>query len=509
MNSGKICVSVLSGKADDLVARMRRAESVADVVELRFDGLDPENIRLAFEQLASDKQVLLAMRPKAQGGQSERDLNDRIGFWMEYALHKNIDHGSIWLDHEHDLIPSKDFMFWVDQCFVVRSRHYLEGEKGFDLDKAYETVVSTKEVGKIVVSVKNAEDAVGIWKLLLRAVEEGRRVIALAMGEAGKWTRILGPAYGAFMTYAALEPGGETAPGQITAEDMIDVFRVRELDRETAVYGIIAGNTSYSASPWMHNPAFKSAGINAVFVPLQTTDLDAFMKKMVLPGSREVELNFHGFSVTNPHKQTIMQYLDEVDSTAERIGAVNTVKIEDGKLYGYNTDAHGFISTLKDKYGDLEGARVALFGAGGAARACLATLLDEGALVSIFARNDEKGAALAEEFGVPFEGAAGDREMADEFDIVVNATPLGTAGSNENFCVLAEPRLRGLKLVYDLVYNPPETRLIREAKAAGVPAIGGLEMVLSQGAKQFEIWSGKQAPLDAMRAGIRKRLGIG
>lgn len=507
MNSGKICISILADNAADLVAMMRRAEPLADVVELRFDQLDVENIRLAFEQLTSEKQILLTMRPKEQGGHSQRNLNDRIGFWMEYALHKSIDHAAIWLDHEYDLIPSKDFMFWVDQCFIVRSRHYLEGEKA-NPEKAYETIASPNEVGKIVISAKSAEDAIDVWKLLVRSREEGRKLTALAMGEAGKWTRILGPAHGAFMTYAALESGSETAPGQLTADDLLNIFRVRELDQETAVYGVIAGNTTYSASPWMHNAAFKAAGINSVFLPMQTSDIDQFMKRMVLPESREVELNFHGFSVTNPYKQTIIPYLSAVDETAARIGAVNTVEVQDGKLYGFNTDAYGFISTLKAKYGDLAGARAAVFGAGGAARACVATLLDEGASVGVFARNVEKGAALAEEFAVTFEGAVGERDMASDFDIVVNATPLGTTGSNAKFAVLTAEKLAGVKLVYDLVYNPSETRLMQEAKAAEVPAIGGLEMVIAQAAAQFEIWTRQEAPIDVMRSAIEKRLGL-
>lgn len=506
MNNGKICVPVIAETVEELVSLLRRAEEIADVVEMRFDGLDPAHVRAALEHLKSSKQILLTMRPKSQGGRSTKNLTDRVGFWTEFALHNAIDHRSIWIDHEHDLISQKDFMFWLDQLFVIRSRHYMEGEAGVDLDMTYETVVSDMEVGKIVVPVNDATEAIGVWKLLTRANEAGRRAIAIAMGEAGKWTRILGPAHGAFLTFASLETGVETAPGQITAEDMIDVFRVRELTAESSVYGIIAANTTYSASPWMHNAAFKSTGVDAVFVPLQTTNLEQFMKRMVLPESREVELNFKGFSVTNPHKQAIMQYLDEVDEVASRIGAVNTVKIEDGKLYGYNTDAHGFISTLKERYGDLAGARVALFGAGGAARACVTTLLDEGATVSLFARNEERGKALADEFGIAFEGSAGDRQMADDFDIVVNATPLGTVGTNSNFAVLTAPQLGGLKLVYDLVYNPPETRLMRKAKAAEVPAFGGVEMVVTQGAKQFEIWTGKEAPIDVMRSAIEKRL---
>lgn len=492
-------------KADELIALLRRAEAVADVVELRFDGLDPENIRIAFEQLSSDKQILLTMRPKEQGGRSAKNLTDRVGFWTEYALHRLIDHGSIWIDHEHDLIPSKDFMFWVGQCFVVRSKHYFDGQIA-DLNKAYDTTVSELEVCKIAIATKDVTDSIGIWKLLLKANEEGKRIIPIAMGEAGKWTRILGPAYGAFMTYASLEAGGETAAGQITAEDMTDVFRVRELNTETSVYGIIAGNTSYSVSPWMHNAAFKAAGLNSVFVPLQTMDLEGFLTRMVRPGSREIDLNFAGFSVTNPHKEAIIGHLDEVDETARRIGAVNTVKIEDGKLLGYNTDAHAFISSLKTAYGDLSDARVAVFGAGGAARACVYTLLEEDAKVTVFARNEEKRQALRDEFGIAHEQTAGDRRMADDFDIVVNTTPLGTIGSNSNFAVLSAPQLEGLRLVYDLVYNPAETTLMREAKTAGVPAVGGLEMLIAQGAKQFEIWTGLEAPVTEMRAAVEKQL---
>ena len=285
MNDGKICVSVYAETADELAGLLKRAEALADVVELRFDGLDAEGIRDAFDHLTSEKQILITMRPREQGGTSTRTLTDRIGFWMEYALHRSIDHGSIWIDHEHDLIESKDFMFWVDQCFVIRSKHYLEGQIA-DLNKTYTAAVSDDEVAKIVVSVKDAAEAIDIWKLLQKSNDEGKRLIPIAMGEAGKWTRILGPAYGAFLTYGALEAGGETAPGQITAEDMTNVFRVRELDRETKVYGVLAGNTSYSISPWMHNAAFKSAGLNSVFIPIQTTDLAGFMTRMVNRGTR-------------------------------------------------------------------------------------------------------------------------------------------------------------------------------------------------------------------------------
>jgi len=507
MNSGKICISVSAESAAELAGLLSRAEALADVVELRFDGLDAEGIRNAFEQLSSTKQILVTMRPKEQGGRSDRSLTDRIGFWTEYAIHRSIDHPSIWIDHEYDLRDSKDFMFWVDQCFVIRSKHYFEGQAA-DLQKAYDATVSDEEVGKIAVSTRNVTDAIEIWKLLLKANAEGKRLIPIAMGEAGKWTRILGPAHGAFMTYAALDAGAETAAGQLTAKDLTETFRVRELDRSTKVYGVLAGNTSYSISPWMQNAAFKAAGLNSVFVPLQTSDLGEFMSRMVFNGTREIDLNFAGFSVTNPHKVRIMEFLDEIEDSARVIGAVNTVKIENGRLLGYNTDAYGFISTLEETYGSLSGARVAVFGAGGAARACVYVLSVRSAGVTVFARNEAAGGSLADEFDAAYERSASSRKIGEEFDIVVNTTPLGTIGSNEKFAVLEAEQLKGLKLVYDLVYNPIETELMLEAKLASVPSISGMEMLIAQGVKQFEIWTGIQAPENEMRTAVMKRLVI-
>ena len=197
------------------------------------------------------------------------------------------------------------------------------------------------------------------------------------MGEAGQWTRILGLGHGAFLTYASVDADRETADGQITADELVNVYRAKQLDRDTRVYGVLGDPVSSSLSPYMHNAAFKDAGLNAVFLPLQVKDLDAFMRRMVLPAIREVELNFAGFAVTMPHKQTIMKYLDDIDPVAKKIGAVNTVKIDGDKLIGYNTDAHGFITSLKQRIPDLKGVRHAVLGAGGAARAVIHALKEE------------------------------------------------------------------------------------------------------------------------------------
>jgi 3-dehydroquinate dehydratase/shikimate dehydrogenase len=291
---------------------------------------------------------------------------------------------------------------------------------------------------------------------------------------------------------------------------MIDVFRVKELDESTEDYGIIAGDTTYTMSPYIHNAAFRTARLNAVFVPLQVHDLDAFMRRMVLPEIREIELNFRGFSVTNPHKQAIIPHLDYADDAAAKIGAVNTVKIENGKLIGFNTDAQGFIAPLVEKFGDLNAVNAAVFGSGGAARACVYSLKNAGADATVFARNVEKASALAEEFGVNLKELSADnsRLKADfsNFDIVVNATPLGTSGQCENETIATAEQLRGVNLVYDLIYNPPETRLLREAKLAGAQTLGGFEMLMAQAAEQFKIWTGKDAPINEMTAAAQMRL---
>jgi len=325
------------------------------------------------------------------------------------------------------------------------------------------------------------------------------------MGEAGKWTRILGLAHGAFMTYAALDAGKETASGQITAQDLIETYRVKELDERTEIYGIIGNPVSHSLSPYIHNAAFKFYRLNAVYIPFEVKNLDEFIAKFIRQETREIELNFKGFSVTIPHKQAIIKHLDFIDETAEKIGAVNTVKIIEGKLYGYNTDAQGFIEPLKNAYGDLKDANIAIVGSGGAARACVYALQQAEAKTTIFARDFEKGKILAEEF----QAAAGDLKSPtldfQSFDIVINATPLGTIGDLENETPVIARQIKTIHLAYDLVYNPFETRFLREAKSAGVPTIGGLAMLISQAMAQFKIWTALDAPMKEMsRAALNK-----
>lgn len=500
MINGKLCISICAKTAGDLFAKIARAESLADLIELRFDCLNQDQLELAIENLpATDKTYIITYRPSEQGGLRVLPLNVRLMFWRKVL--PLLSGRDVLIDLEADI----NFPFRFDETKVIRSAHFFS-DPSPDLRPAFFELSDLGQgIVKIATTSNDITETLPTWKLVETAEREERDLIPIAMGEAGKWTRILGPAYGAFMTYAALGSDEATAPGQITAADLIDVYRVKELRRDTKVHGIVAGNTGYSISPWMHNAGFRAAGENRVFLPLQVTDLDEFIKRMVRVETREIDVNFAGFSVTNPHKQAILAHLDEIDETGKKIGAVNTVRIEDGKLFGYNTDAPGFIEPLIDLYGDLVGAKVAVVGAGGAARACVYSLVKEGAEVTVFARDTSKADNFAESFNVRVDSIP---RSFTGLDIVVNCTPLGTKGDTEDKTIATADQLSGVKLVYDLVYNPIETKVIREAKQAGVRTLSGLDMLIAQGAEQFHIWTGREAPLQAMTAAVKKKLNL-
>lgn len=500
MNNGKICVSVCAETFDELIEQIKRAEKWADVIEIRFDCLRKDEVNRAIEDLPKvDKQYLAAFRPKEQGGKRELLLSERLKFW-EFFFWTNKGR-NFWIDFEFDL----NFIVQPEKHSTIVSSHEFSvaPENSF---VTYEVLASANVSNiKIAVQADDITDTNAVWKLLERAKRDNKNIIPIAMGEAGKWTRILGLAHGAFMTYAALESGKETASGQITAKDLIETYRVKELDEQTEIYGVVGNPVSHSLSPEMHNAAFKFHRLNAVYIPFEVKNLDEFIAKFIKEETREIELNFKGFSVTVPHKRAIIKHLDSIDETARKIGAVNTVKIVGGKLHGFNTDAQGFIEPLKNSYGDLNNAKVAVLGAGGAARAAIYALKKERAKVTVFARDVEKARKLAEEFDIEFAALGARRSALNAYDIIVNATPLGTRGAMESDTPAVAEQLKNAHLVYDLIYNPFETEFLREAKSVGVPTVGGLAMLTAQAMAQFEIWTELDAPMKEMsRAALRK-----
>ncbi len=279
---------------------------------------------------------------------------------------------------------------------------------------------------------------------------------------------------------------------------MKNLYRADQLDRKTRIYGVIGYPIGHSLSPHLHNAAFQLRRMNCVYVPFPVRDLKDFLRVAR-------ELNVAGFSVTIPHKQKIMEFLDECDAAAEKIGAVNTVAVKRGRMVGYNTDYVGIVKALETwggAGGGLRGKRVLILGAGGAARAAVFACVDAGAEVLICARRKEKAARLAKEARASIIDR---RELAREkFDVIVNATPVGMQGRLEGTADESplEARELNCELVFDLVYRPMQTKLLKMAERQGIATLSGVEMFIAQGAAQWEIWTGQRAPVETMRNAV-------
>ncbi len=267
------------------------------------------------------------------------------------------------------------------------------------------------------------------------------------------------------------------------------------INGKTVLYGILGDPVTHSLSPAMHNAAYAASGIDAVYLPFPAPDIAA-----AITGIRG--LGVQGVSVTIPHKETVMELLDSVDPVAEKIGAVNTVINKNGALTGLNTDWVGATRALEEAI-ELRGARAVFLGAGGSARAIGFGLLERGTSIVLCSRTESRGRHLADELGCPWISLDDTEKLSGE--ILINATSVGMVPHIENSPV-PDGTVSRFQVVMDIVYAPMKTRLLQEAEAKGCTIINGLEMLLYQGVAQFELWTGKSAPVPVMREALKKAL---
>lgn len=459
-----------------------RADEWADVVEIRLDCLDPSELPHAvarIEKLSSP--VILTLRPSEQGGYRHLTPAERHNFWTTNAVRGE----AVWWDVEHDLVSEIS----SDWSRTIVSHHDFSGVPA-DLEEIYERLAqSPARVVKIAVQANDVVDCIPVFQLIDRARLEQKEIIAIAMGNAGIATRILGSARGAFLTFASLDQESATAPGQVNARNLRSLYRIDAIDDETWICGLVGQPALHSISPHIHNAAFAHERINGVYLPFETGDVGSFMKRMVHPRTRELNWNLRGLSITAPHKQSVKEFLDWIEPEAKQIAAVNTVVVEHDRLLGYNTDAAGFIEPLRRRLGQLRDKEVAIIGAGGAARSAVWALTREQARVTLFARDVAKASHAFDVTCRPLSSAS-----FSDFDVVVNATPLGS-GELTGQTPASAAQLSGARWVYDLVYNPRDTRLLSEARDAGCQTLGGLEMLVAQARIQFELWTGRRSKL--------------
>jgi 3-dehydroquinate dehydratase/shikimate dehydrogenase len=321
----------------------------------------------------------------------------------------------------------------------------------------------------------------------LERTRDMANLIGICMGDQGIISRVLSIRAGSVFTFAAATPGEETGPGQIAARTLHETYRIDQIDVSTKVYGVVGNPIRHSLSPLMINTAFRRETVNAVFLALQTTKISDLLTLV-----REVPI--HGLAVTMPFKEEILPHLAKTDPISEKIGACNTVvRAQDGKLYGFNTDVPAIVRPLERRL-QLKGAKVLVLGAGGAARAAVFGLKDKGAEVFILNRTAEEAQKLARQ--AKAKTFKRDQLAKTQFDVILNATPIGMHGVKPNH--LLEPKELNARLVFDMVYNPIDTPLLRMAREKNIPVITGVEMFVHQGARQFEIWTGKPAPEEEM-----------
>jgi len=504
----------------------RAAEHGADLVEYRIDTLhESEPGPAAVQALVAGSPLpcLVTARAAWEGGHCDLDETDRISLLehaglgadgitpayldLELAAYQKSANlrQKIGLVVDHPDQPRPDV-----STGLILSTHDFETMPP-DLDRRVLAMADAPacRVIKAAWRARSLRDNVDAFELIARRLKP---TIALCMGETGLPSRVLAKKFGAHLTFAALDAESSSAPGQPTLDELKHLYRWDAQTPDTRVYGVIGWPVGHSASPAFHNAGFTQTGYDGVYLPMPIPPEYEHFKATVLRWLDYAPLHFSGASVTIPHKQNLLRFVEEqggdIEPLAKTIGAANTLhRREDGTLYAGNTDYAAILGATRDKLGDdLTGKRVAVLGAGGAARAAVAGFAAEGSHVTLFNRTVAKAEALAAEFGA--KAAPLDTLDVYAFDLVINCTSLGMHPHvDASPTAFAATDSAHRPLVFDTVYNPAETKLLREAKASGCETINGLEMFVRQGAAQYTLWTGHEPPVEVFRevlAGISK-----
>jgi 3-dehydroquinate dehydratase/shikimate dehydrogenase len=487
-----VCVAVAGPSPAAMLERAAGLLGGHNFVELRLDSLpDP---RLLPPLLASlleqhpDARLIATCRRTEAGGGFAGSVGEELAI-LEAAARAGCSIVDLSLESAELMLIDRQRLFReaLADAGAALLLSYHDYRHTRDLALTFERLNRFHpDIVKLVSTATTLTDNLAILQLL----SERHKVplVAIAMGDPGIVSRVLGPRSGSLFTFAAADAGAETAPGQVTAATLRDLYRIGQITPGTRVYGVAGKPIAHSLSPLLHNTGFRVHGVDAVFLPLVTESVDDLLQL-----ARDLPLD--GLSITMPLKQAILPLLDYIDPLAARVGACNTVvRTPRGLLHGYNTDVAGITAPLKHRLGTLEGVRVLVQGAGGAARAAVFGLRDKGAEVWILNRTQATAESLAREAGAHVADAS---MLSAGFDVLVNATPLGMHlpssidGAADPLDAVATLPAR---LVFDMVYRPRETPLIERARAQGLEVITGAEMFVHQGARQFELWTGQPAP---------------
>jgi len=512
----KIAVPIAAENPDEAKKQIKAALAAgAEMLELRSDYLEDLSVDMVNNLVAEVKKasrkkvpVIVTCRDKKQGG--AREYPDRL---RTDVLAGALKAGAEFVDFEYE-----KFRFVENQerlqkglsqnpkARLILSAHNFETR--FDnIRKVYRSIltVSPAAIPKLVYTANHINDCFEAFDLLHKT--SGERII-FCMGEAGLISRIIAKKLGGFFSFASIDDKTATAPGQLTIEQLKKLYHFDSINPDTELFGVIAEPVGHSLSPAIHNACFANKNMNKLYLPLLVkggqSEFDLFLNNVIV----RKWLSFRGFSVTIPHKQNALSYVRTkqgfIEPLAEKIGAVNTLVIKgDEKLAGYNTDyaaaLDSITSALKIDRAGLKGLPVAVIGAGGVARAIVAGLSDAGAKIKIYNRTIRKAERLAAEFDCEFTGLD-DLQNLDA-KLVINCTSVGMH-PNVDATPLPEGYLKKDMAVFDTVYNPAETLLLKQAKKKRLKRIDGLSMFANQALAQFKLFTGKNANAKLMRKTI-------
>ena len=483
----RLCGVAAASDARAMQRQVRLALAQTPTVELRLDWLTSDVERKKFlgwlgRQKFKGATFIATCRRVEGGGRFAGDIAREL-FWLIAARAV----GCAWCDVEIETLrelPDQSVREYAVPPRVLLSVHDFARTPA--LPKSLNARLHGEaDAVKIAAQAQRLPDGLRLLKL----ARKSRNFVAVPMGEVGLPLRILALREGSALAYAPV--GEATAPGQLSLRVMKELYRAHELNRATKVYGVIGEPIGHSLSPLLHNTGFAAARANAVYLPFLVHKLSEFLAAVP-------EIGVRGFSVTLPHKQTILKYLKTCDELAARIGAVNTVTVaRDGSLHGSNTDYLGILRALETRM-KLAGSRVLIFGAGGSARAAAFALARAGAHAVICARREVAARELARACGgdvVPRRAL-----LTEKFAAVLNTTPVGMH-PHAGISPLAAGELH-CRVVMDLIYRPQRTELLQIAARKGIAGISGVEMFVAQGVAQWEMWTGKHAPEARMRAAV-------
>lgn len=490
----KTCVPV-SGK-DVASARTMAASAMAsgaDLVEIRADlipGADAESITKNFSDMLGE--TIITLRSRNEGGKSDLSGKEREN-WNRAALPLGAAFVDLELDADRGMIES----LGEGKKSVIVSKHITDAWNPESISKTLAECCRLGGIGKVAVRIADVCDGVRLLKSGRDSASSS--FVLMGMGPGAELTRALAGPIGAELVYCALDEDNIVAPGQLTLDS-----QKRVTPKNSTVVGLIGHPLGHTLSPGMHNAAFDELDIPGIYLPFdvpQESMVGEFMRGAAKLGAR-------GFNITIPYKEVAFAEVDQMDDEARRARAVNTVLVqEDGSLRGFNTDIFGFSEALRTANYDPRNKRALIIGAGGASKAAVIALWKMGAKIEISNRTPERAEELVRSMRVflktiPLEALTNEKP----YSLIVNATPVGMRGFDSS-TIVPESLIAGADAVMDMVYNPIETPLLTAAKPHGVKTIHGLDMLLHQGAKAFEIWTGVKAPIEVMRRELMGAMG--